>query len=108
MPICGKPFTESPLSSSHSNRRSHGCHATVTLLPSITHNTVPSASTSAVNHTGRQYHRGLSKLMMNDSRYKLSGSTHRNGITAMSWQILFVTASNSTEPHAGSANQSQR
>ena len=50
----------------------------------------------------RLYQRGLSKQMMKLSRYSASGSTHRNGITATSWQILFVVASSSTEAQAGS------
>src|SRR5262249_41127373 len=34
----------------------------------------------------RTYHRSLSKQMMNESKYRLSGITHMNGTTAMSWQ----------------------
>src|SRR5262245_5697218 len=35
-----------------------------------------------------------------------SGTTQRNGITATSWQILLVEASNRTEAQAGRASQS--
>src|SRR5688572_25011709 len=41
--------------------------------------------------------------MMNESRYKLSGSTHRNGMTATSCESLLVVASNSTDAIAGNA-----
>src|SRR5687768_2838542 len=39
--------------------------------------------------------------MINESRYRLSGSTHRNGMTATSCESLLVVASNSTDAIAG-------
>src|SRR5688572_28148109 len=58
--------------------------------------------------TGRTYQRGLSKPRTNVSRYTASGSTHRNGTTATSWQSLFVVASSSTDAHAASASHRSR
>src|SRR5690242_10616033 len=91
--------------SSQRKMRSTGLSGTISSPPSSTQSAAPSVSTSAGNQNHRRYHRGLSKQTMNESRYKLSGNTHRNGITAMSWQILFVTASSRTDAQAGKANQ---
>ena len=33
-----------------------------------------------------RYQAGLSKQMINESKYKLRGATYKNGITATSWQ----------------------
>ena len=68
----------------------------------------PSAATSASANGKRVYQRGLSKQMMKLNKYSASGSTHRNGITATSWHILFVVASSSTEAQAGSRSHSRR
>lgn len=62
----------------------------------------PNAATRANVNGKRAYQRGLSKQMMKLNRYNASGSTQRNGITATSWQILFVVARSSTEAQAGS------
>src|SRR6266567_3075961 len=43
-----------------------------------------------------------------NSGYKLNCRTHRNGLTAMLWQIRFVVASNSTDAHAARPIQSRR
>src|SRR5258706_1568533 len=65
----------------------------------------PRAAISANANGKRRYQRGLSKLMMKLSRYRLNGSTQRNGMTATSWQILLVVASSRMELHAGSSHQ---
>ena len=44
-------------------------------------------TTSSVRKTRRSYQRGLSKQMMNVSKYKVSGKIHKKGTTATSWQI---------------------
>src|SRR2546423_14399784 len=64
-----------------------------------------SPAASAIVNGNRTYHLGLSKQTMKLSRYRASGSTHRKGMTATSWQILFVVASKSTDAQAGSATQ---
>ena len=35
--------------------------------------------------------------MIKDSKYKLSGKIHRNGIEAISWHIRLVVANNMTD-----------
>src|SRR5579872_2141178 len=54
----------------------------------------------------REYQRSLSKQRMNDKRYNVSGSTHRNGTVATSRHTWFVVAKSSTEGTIASANQS--
>src|ERR1700720_713645 len=56
----------------------------------------------------RRYQRSLSKHTMKESRYRLNCRTHRNGLTAMSWEIRLVVASNSTEAHAARPAQNSR
>ena len=46
-----------------------------------------------------------SKTTTNDSRYSVSGRTHRNGIDAMFCVMWFVSASSSIEPSAAHASQ---
>src|SRR5580693_1691466 len=46
--------------------------------------------------------------MMNEIRYKLSCKIQRNGLTAMSWQMRLVVASNNTEAHAAKLTQKRR
>ena len=53
----------------------------------------------------RRYQRSLSNVRMNVTRYSDSGITQKNGITARSWQIVFVTASSMTDGSAASATQ---
>src|SRR5262252_3254027 len=65
----------------------------------------PSAAISAKVKGTRAYHRGFSKQIMKLNKYSASGRTQRNGITATSWHILFVTAINNTELHAGNSSQ---
>src|ERR1700689_4524915 len=48
----------------------------------------------------RQYQRSLSKQRMKLSRYRLRGSTQRNGIAAIFCVRWFVTASRRAEAHA--------
>jgi hypothetical protein len=43
--------------------------------------------------------------MMKLRRYNASGRIHRKGMTATSWQILFVVASSRMEAQAGSKSQ---
>src|SRR5262245_55266572 len=57
--------------------------STSELFPAITAVSQPIASTVPKPNSLRIYHRSLSKQMMNDSRYRLSGITHMNGTTAM-------------------------
>ena len=56
----------------------------------------------------RRYHRGLSKAITNDSRYNANGKTHKNGMTATSWQRLLVTARSRPDAQHGSKTQSAR
>ncbi len=58
-----------------------------------------------VKKRGRLYHRGLSKQMTKDTRYRLSGRTHKKGTTAISWVIFSVTASRRVEATAGKESQ---
>src|SRR5882672_7514847 len=58
--------------------------------------------------TERRYQRGLSKQRMKDPRYRHSGTTQRNGITATCWEMTLVVASNITEAQAGRPIQSKR
>src|ERR1035441_3528398 len=48
----------------------------------------------------RKYQRSLSKQRMKLNRYKLSGSTQRNGIAAIFCVRWLVTASSRAEAHA--------
>src|SRR5436190_17082657 len=68
----------------------------------------PIAAISARVNGKRTYQRGLSKQMMNDRRYSANGNTQRKGMTATSWQILFVVASSKADAHAGSRSQRSR
>jgi hypothetical protein len=72
----------------------------------ITHTTAASAAISSGPKIVRAYHRGLSNAITNVSRYSASGRTHRNGTTAISWEITFVVANSNSDPHAGNASQS--
>src|SRR5216683_3346914 len=56
----------------------------------------------------RRYQRSFSKQMMKEIRYRLNCKTHRNGLTAMFWQIRFVVASNSTDAQADNPIQNRR
>src|SRR6266536_684190 len=67
-----------------------------------------SAAISASVNGKRIYHRGLSKQMMKVRRYSANGSTQRNGMTATSWQILFVVASSNADAQAGSSSQRRK
>ncbi len=61
-----------------------------------------------VKKRGRLYHLELSKQIIKDTRYKLKGSTHRKGTTAISWVIFSVTANKTVEAAAGRASQKKR
>src|SRR5258705_8940893 len=63
---------------------------------------------SASMNGNRTYQRGLSKQIMKLSRYKASGSTQRNGITATSWHILLVVAMSRTEAQDGKRIHNRR
>jgi hypothetical protein len=73
-----------------------------------TKHAVGRASPNAGCSQRREYQAFLSKHRMKESKYKLSGRTHRNGKTAISWHIRFVVARNNTEPHAANPSQSAR
>jgi len=45
---------------------------------------------------------------MNDSKYKQRGKTHRNGITATSWQIWLVVAKSIIEALAAKVSHNRR
>src|SRR5262245_10549786 len=75
------------------------------ILSAIAQVITPRLRKSAQPNIPRRYQRGLSKQIMKLSKYTDSGATHRNGITATSWQILLVTASNSSDAQAGKRNQ---
>src|SRR4026209_199755 len=53
----------------------------------------------------RLNHLGWSNARMNDSRYTASGSTQRNGTTAMSWPSCSVVETNIADENAESAIQ---
>src|SRR5579872_4208698 len=66
--------------------------------------TATSAAAAAGIRKRREYQRSLSKQMMNDNKYRLSGSTQRNGTLATSRQTWFVVANNRIEGTIARAN----
>src|SRR5271170_2544481 len=56
----------------------------------------------------REYQRSLSKHRMNDSKYRVSGNTHRNGTLATSRQTWFVVAKSSTDGIIASMNHNSQ
>jgi hypothetical protein len=60
-------------------------------------------STNKGNQTTRLYQDGISKQIMNESKYKASGNTHINGMGAMFSVMKLVSATISMEGHAAKA-----
>src|SRR4029077_809101 len=75
-----------------------------TVSPGLSLNVVFMAAPSTRKYSGQQifrrYQRVLSNVRMKETRYKLSGTTHSKGITAMSWHNKFVDASSMVVEHA--------
>src|SRR5262245_2942038 len=75
--------------------------------PDIQYAMPPSATAANCRYGLRQYQPRPSKHKIKVSRYRLRGSTHRNGIAATFCDKWLVMERRSTEAHAGSNSQSE-
>src|SRR5271157_380928 len=60
----------------------------------------PKATPRSRRKMSRRYQARPSKHKINVSRYKARGITQRSGTAAMFWEMWWVKASKSAEPHA--------
>src|SRR5690349_3957335 len=75
-------------------------HGEIASAATITAQAAGTSKPAAPANQGLAYQRSFSKTSTKVSKYTDSGATQRNGITATSWQIRFVVAMSSVEPHA--------